>query len=340
MSKHAADACRNESAGKVNVRVLFACSVAGVLCSVFPPPAHSQDYPTKPIRVVIAGGAGSSPDIVARLLGNKLQAALGRPFVMDPRPGASGSIGAEAAARAAPDGYTLFMLTSQLTSANAMYTKLRYNIVEDFAPISLVGTTPSVLVVNPSLPAASIRQLIALVKPRPGVLRFGSGGVGSSSHLPAALLASMTGIDMQHVPYKDSPTGMVGTMTGEVGLSFQPLTACLPMVRSGRLRALGVTGRARSALAPDLPTISETVPGYEFMLWQGIAAPAKTPPSIISKLNAEVVKALQSPDVREQMAAIGNEPMPSSPEAYAQHIIEQLAKMKEIVRLAGIKPQD
>jgi len=340
MSKHAAEACRNAGAGTVKVRVLVVCSVAWALCSVFPPHAHSQDYPTKPIRVVIAGGAGSSPDIVARLLGNKIQASLGRPFIMDTRPGASGSIGAEAAARAAPDGYTLFMLTSQLTSANAMYTKLRYNLVEDFAPISLVGTTPSVLVTNPSLPAASVRQLIALVKPRPGVLRFGSAGVGSSSHLPAVLLASMTGIDMQHVPYKDSPSALIGTMTGEVGLSFQPLTACLPMVRSGKLKALGVTGRARSALAPDLPTIAETVPGYEYMLWQGIAAPAKTPAAIIAKLNAEVVKALQSPDVREQMAAIGNEPMPSSPEAYAQHIVEQLAKMKEIVRLAGIKPQD
>jgi tripartite-type tricarboxylate transporter receptor subunit TctC len=232
------------------------------------------------------------------------------------------------------------MLTSQLTSANAMYTKLRYNLVEDFAPISLVGTTPSVLVVNPSLPAASIKELIALVKPRPGVLRFGSAGVGSSSHLPAVLLASMTGIDMLHVPYKDSPSGLVGTMTGEVGLSFQPLTACLPMVRSRKLKALGVTGLARTALAPDLPTISETVPGYEFMLWQGIVAPAKTPPAIISKLNAEVVRALKSQDVREQMASIGNEPMPSSPEAYAQHIIEQLEKMKEIIRLARIKPQD
>ena len=324
----------------VNVGVLIVCSVAWGLCSVFPPPAYAQDYPNKPIRVVIAGGAGSSPDIVARLLGNKMLAALGRPFVMDTRPGASGSIGAEVAARAAPDGYTLFMLTSQLTSANAMYTKLRYNLVEDFAPISLVGTTPSVLVVNPALPAASIRELIALVKPRPGVLRYGTAGVGSSSHLPAVLFASMAKIDMLHVPYKDSPNALIGTMTGEVGLSFQPLPACLSMVRAGKLKALGVTGLARSALAPDLPTIAETLPGYEFMLWQGIVAPAKTPPAIIAKLNAEVVKALNSPDVREQMAAIGNEPLPSSPEALAQHIIEQVGKMKEIIRLAGIKPQD
>ncbi len=326
--------------GNVNVGVLIVCSVAWVLCSVFPPPAHSQDYPTKPIRVIIAGGAGSSPEIIARLLGNKMLAALGRPFVMDARPGASGSIGAEAAARAAPDGYTLFMLTSQLTSANAMYTKLRYNLVEDFAPISLVGTTPSVLVATPSLPATSIRELIALVKPRPGALRYGTAGVGSSSHLPAVLFASMAKVEMLHVPYKDSPNALVGTMTGEVGLSFQPLPACLPMVRSGKLKALGVTGLTRSALAPDLPTIAETIPGYEYMLWQGIVAPAKTPPAIIAKLNAEVVKALQSQDVREQMAAIGNEPLPSTPEAYARHITEQLEKMKEIVRLGGITPQD
>jgi tripartite-type tricarboxylate transporter receptor subunit TctC len=316
------------------------CCAAWALCSVFPPSSYAQDYPSKPIRVVIAGRAGSSPDIVARLLGNKMLAALGRPFVMDLRPGASGSIGADIAARAAPDGYTLFMLTSQLTSANAMYTKLRYNLVEDFAPISLVGTTPSVLVVNPSLPAATIRQLIALVKPRPGELRFGTAGVGSSSHLPAILFSSMAKIEMQHVPYKDSPGALVGTMTGEVGLSFQPLPACLPMIRSGKLKALGVTGLARSALAPDLPTIAETLPGYEYMLWQGIVAPAKTPSAIIAKLNAEVVKALNAPDVREQMAAIGNEPLPSTPEAYAQHILEQVRKMKEIVRLGGIKPQD
>ncbi len=320
--------------------VLFVCGVAWAWCAVFAPPSHAQDYPNKPIRVVIAGGAGSSPDIIARLLGNKILAALGKPFVMDLRPGASGGIGAEAAAKAAPDGYTLFMLTSQLSSAAAMYTKLRYNLVEDFAPISLVGTTPSVLVVNPSLPVASIRELMALVKPRPGMLNYGSAGVGSSSHLPAVLFAAMAKVDMLHVPYKDSPGALLGTMTGEVGLSFQPLTACLPMIRSGKLKALGVTGATRSALAPDLPTISQTVPGYEYMLWQGIVAPAKTPPAIIAKLNAEVVKALNAPDVREQMAAIGNEPLPSTPEAYTRHIIEQVEKMKEIVRLGGIKPQD
>jgi len=320
--------------------VLFVCGIAGACGALLPAPSHAQDYPSKPIRVVIAGGAGSSPDIVARLLGNKILASLGKPFVMDLRPGASGGIGAEAAAKAAPDGYTLFMLTSQLSSAAAIYTKLRYNLIDDFAPISLVGTTPSVLVVTPSLPVASMRDLIALVKPRPGVLRYGTAGVGSSSHLPAILLASMARIDMLHVPYKDAPDALLGTMTGEVGLSFQPLTASLPSVRSGKLKALGVTGATRSALAPDMPTIAETIPGYEYMLWQGIVAPAKTPPAIIAKLNAEVMKALNSPDVREQMAAIGNEPLPSTPEAYAKHIVEQVAKMKEIVRLGGITPQD
>jgi tripartite-type tricarboxylate transporter receptor subunit TctC len=326
--------------GKVSIGALIVCSIAWGLGLVFAPPSHAQDYPNKPIRVVIAGGAGSSPEIIARLLGNKMLASLGRPFVMDPRPGASGGIGAEAAAKAAPDGYTLFMLTSQLSSAAAMYTKLRYNLVEDFAPISLVGTTPSVLVVNPSLPAGTLAELLALVRPRPGTLMYGSAGVGSSSHLPAVLFAAMAKVDMLHVPYKDSPGALLGTMTGEVGLSFQPLTACLPMVRSGKLKALGVTGATRTALAPDLPTIAQTVPGFEYMLWQGIVAPAKTPPAIIAKLNAEVVKALNSPDVREQMAAIGNEPLPSTPEAYARHITEQVEKMKEIVRLGGIKPQD
>ena len=324
----------------MNKALLFVCTIAWALCAALPSFSYAQDYPNKPIRVVIAGGAGSSPDIIARLLGNKILAALGKPFVMDLRPGASGGIGAEAAAKAAPDGYTLFMLTSQLSSAAAMYTKLRYNLAEDFAPISLVGTTPSVLVVNPSLPVASIRELIALVKPRPGMLNYGSAGVGSSSHLPAVLFAAMAKVDMLHVPYKDSPGALLGTMTGEVGLSFQPLTACLPMIRSGKLKALGVTGATRTTLAPDLPTIAQTVPGYDYMLWQGIVAPAKTPPAIIAKLNAEVVKALNSPDVREQMAAIGNEPLPSTPEAYTRHIIEQVEKMKEIVRLGGIKPQD
>ena len=227
-------------AGRISGLVLFV--VAWALCAALPQVACAQDYPNKPIRVVIAGGAGSSPDIVARLLGNKILAALGKPFVMDLKPGASGGIGAEAAAKAAPDGYTLFMLTSQLSSAAAMYTKLRYNLVEDFAPISLVGTTPSLLVVNPALPVSKLADLIALVKPRPGVLRYGSAGVGSSSHLPAVLFAAMAKVDMLHVPYKDSPGAMLGTMTGEVGLSFQPLTASLPSVRSGKLKALGVTG--------------------------------------------------------------------------------------------------
>jgi tripartite-type tricarboxylate transporter receptor subunit TctC len=327
---------------KVNTGMMSAYCAALVLGSIttLSSDALAQAYPAKPIRVVVATMPGGSPDVIIRLLSGKLTEALGQQIFVDNRPGASGRIAAETVARAAPDGYTLMMMTSQLTSVDALYKDLKYNLVRDFSPISLVGTTPSVLVANPSLPATSVKELVALAKSRPGALKYGSGGSGSSTHLPGEILKFMTGTDILHVPYKASPAALTNTLTGEVDMTFQPLTACTPMIKSGRLRALGVTSPKRTTLAPDLPAIAETVPGYEFMLWQGIVAPAKTPPAILAKLNAEVVKVLKTPAVLAQMATIGNEPSWSSQQDLALYISDQLEKMRRAVKLAGVRPED
>jgi tripartite-type tricarboxylate transporter receptor subunit TctC len=308
--------------------------------TIFSSDALAQTYPTKPIRIVVSSDPGSSPDTISRLLGGKLTEALGQQIIVDNRAGASSRIAAEVVARAAPDGYTLMMLTSAVTSATAMYKDLKYNIVKDFSPISLVGTTPAILVVNPSFPATSVKELLTLAKSRPGALKYGSGGYGSTSHLPAEIFKSMTGTDILHVPYKAAPAAWTSTMTGEVDMAFQPLTASLPMIKSGRLRALGVTSAKRTTLIPDLPSISESVPGFEFMMWQGLVAPAKTPPAILSKLNAEVIKALNTSVVREQMATLGNESHGTSQKDFALFINEQLEQMREAVKLSGARPEN
>jgi tripartite-type tricarboxylate transporter receptor subunit TctC len=306
-----------------------------VLCSVTVSPTVTiaQTYPAKPIRIVVPQGTGGSPDTIARLIGAKLSESLGQQIIIDNRAGAGGRIGTEIAARAVPDGYTLLLISSALIINAAMYKDLKYDVIKDFSPISLLGTTSLILVVNPSIPVSSVKELIALAKSKPGVLKYGSAGSGSTIPLAAEIFKSMTGTDILHVPYKEASPALTGTMSGEVDIYFPMMTTCVPLIKSGRLRALGIS--KRTTLFPDLPSISETVPGYEFILWQGLAAPAKTPPAILSKLNTEVIKALNTSAVREQMAAIGNEPLGSSQKEFALFVSEQLEKMKEAVRLSG-----
>ena len=275
--------------------------------------ALAQSYPSKPIRIVVSGAPGGSPDVVSRLMSPKLVEALGQPIVIDTRAGASGRIAVEVAAKAAPDGYSLLMVTSSTACVEVMSRKNQYEIARDFSPVSLVGTVTSVLLVTPSIPATSVRELVALAKSRPGALKHGSSGPGSSSHLPAELFKIRTSTEILHVPYKASSQALVGLMGAEIDVLFNPITSAMSMIKSGKLRPLGVTSLERTALALDLPTISETIPDFEFLLWQSLMAPAKTPPEILSKLNAAVTKVLNTSAVRDGMAAIGNEPRATSP---------------------------
>jgi tripartite-type tricarboxylate transporter receptor subunit TctC len=302
--------------------------------------ALAQSYPSKPIRIVVSGAPGGSPDVVSRLMSPKLIEALGQPIVIDTRAGASGRIALEVAAKAVPDGHTLLMVTSSTACVEVMSRKNQYEIARDFAPISLVGTVTSVLLVTPSIPATSVSELVALAKTRPGALKHGSSGPGSSSHLPAELFKIRTSTDILHVPYKAASQGLVGLMAGEIDVLFNPITSAMGMIKSGKLRPLAVTSLKRTALALDLPTVSETIPDFEFLLWQSLMAPAKTPPQVISKVNTVVTKVLDAPTVREGMTAIGNEPRGTSPLELTAFIDDYMKQIREVVRISGVKLED
>jgi tripartite-type tricarboxylate transporter receptor subunit TctC len=300
--------------------------------------AAAQQYPTKPLRIIVMNTPGSGADIVTRLIAAKLSESLGQQVVVDNRAGASGNIGAEIAARAAPDGYTLAMITSQQPNVVALYDKkLPYDLVKDFAPISLLASAPYFIVVHPSVAATNIRELVALAKSKPGALSYGSAGSGSAPHLATEVFKSMAGINMLHVPYKGTTPALTDTMAGQIQLTVLVAPLVLPAVKAGKVRALGVTSNKRSALAPEIPTVAESVPGYEWSGWYGLTTPAKTPASIIARLNAEQNQAIKDPNFKERLAGVGAEPIGSTPAEYGAHIKTQLDKMRLAIKLAVVK---
>jgi len=275
------------------------------------------------------------------MLGQKLGESLGQPVVNDPRPGAGGAIGAEVAARAAPDGYTLLFGTNSTHGSNpALYAKLPYDAVRDFAPIALTVGMPYVLSVHPSLPVTSLKQLIAFAKSKPGQLYYASAGNGSTHHLSGELLRSMARINIVHVPYKGGPPATAATVGGEVSMLFNTVGSVQPSVKSGRLRALAVTTTSRSGALPDVPTMAEAgLPGFQMQSWFGLLAPAGTPRPIISRLNAETNKALNTPEMKSAIEAMGANIMSGSPEQFADHIKSEIGRIGEIVKAAGIKAE-
>ena len=325
-------------------RTISVCSVLSVavvfvmLAAAAVPDAVAQAYPSKPIRIIALSSPGSGPDIVGRLIGSRLTEAWGQQAIVDPRPAATGIVGAEIASKAAPDGHTMVIVTSQAVIVSVMYEKLPFNLIRDFAPITMVASTPFILAVHPAVPAASIQELVALARSKPGSLRYGSGGSGSPPHLSAEIFKSMTGTDMLHVPYKGVTPAMIDAVAGQVQMLISVIPAVLPTIKSGRLRALGVTSAKRTALVPDVPTIAETVPGYEFIGWYSLFAPANTPSGIVNKLNAEIVKGLNTPEFRERFIALGAEPSTSTPQALAAYLREQTEKMRKAVRDSGARP--
>jgi tripartite-type tricarboxylate transporter receptor subunit TctC len=283
---------------------------------------------------------GGGTDITARILAPKLTERLGQQVVVENRAGAGTMIGTEVVAKSPPDGYTLLMGLSTLAINPAMYKKVPYDAVRDFAPISQVISAPNMLVVHPSVPARTVKELIAFGRTRPGQLNYASAGHGTNPHLSMELFLSMTGLKMVHIPYKGLAPGIVDLLAGHVSLATATMLTGLPHVKSGRLRCLGTTGAKRAAVLPDQPTVAEAgVPGYEASQWYGVLAPAQTPKEIVTRLHTEIIRILQAPDMREKLAADGTDPVGNSPDEFARYIKSELTKWARVARDAGIQPE-
>ena len=302
--------------------------------------ASAQPYPAKPIRMLVPFPAGGGIDTVARNLAPKLSEQLGQPVVVDNRSGAGGTIGTEAVAKAAPDGYTLLATFASHSQNASLYSRLGYDTVRDFAPITLIATVPNILVVNPALPVKTVRDLIALAKRRPGEILYASVGNGTPAHLSAELFNSMAGIRMTHVPYKGAAPSIIALISGETQLTFTTVLVALPHLKSGRLRALAVASLKRSPVMPELPTIDESGPrGYESNAWYGLLGPAKTPPAIVDQLHREMVKTLQLADMRESFRNQGAEPVGNTPDQFGAIIKDEIEKWRKLVQALGIKAE-
>jgi tripartite-type tricarboxylate transporter receptor subunit TctC len=300
--------------------------------------AMAQPYPARSIRVIVGFPPGSGADITARVIGAKAGEALAQQVIVDNRPGAASNIAAELAAKAPADGYTLFIGTVANTINATLYPRLPFDFARDFAPVALTTAAPNVLVVHTSVPAKSVKELIALAKSRPGQLNYASAGTGTAPHLSGELFNAMAGIRMVHIPYKGSPPAVTDLLAGEVALMFSPSSTVLPHVKSGRLRALAVTTAARLPSLPELPTVAESgLKGYETITWFGFVAPAKTPQAIVARLNAEIVKVLALPEVRNPFAIQGIEVIGGTPEQFASYIRDEITKWAKVIRLSGAK---
>ena len=301
--------------------------------------AAQPAWPDKPIRLVLGSAAGSGPDIISRVMAERLYGVWGQRVVVDPRPGVAGILSADIVTRSAPDGYTWMMLTSQLLVATNAYTNHKVNLARDFASVSLIGSVPFVLVVNPQVPAKTIGELIELAKKSQPNLRYGSAGTGASEHLCGVLFNRLTNTSMLHVPYKGVGQALADTVAREVHMTYGVLPAVLSMVQAGRVRALGVTTRKRAALLPDVPTIAETVPGYENFGWYSIVAPTGTPQDVLAKANAEMVKAVKDPAFGEQLKGLGIEIIGSSRAELDAFRADQTKRISELVKAAGVALQ-
>lgn len=305
--------------------------------------AHSataaEAYPTRAIRIIVAYPAGGANDIVARSIGEELSKDLGQPVVIENKSGAAGVVGAEAAAHATPDGYTLLMAAGAHTLAPSLNARLPYDIVADFQPISLAATSTYLLVVNPSVPARSVKELIALAKAQPGKLNFASSGAGAPPHLAGVLFQKMTATELNHVPYRGDTPGIADLVAGHVQLAFFSISPLIPQVQSGKLRALAITSDTRSAAMPDLPTLSESgLAGYNVGTWWGLMAPAGTPRPVVERLAAAMKKAVAAPTIRERFVSSGIDPRSNTPEEFAAMVKSEVARYRELAKAAGVEP--
>jgi tripartite-type tricarboxylate transporter receptor subunit TctC len=309
----------------------FALLAAGV--------AGAQSWPAKPIRWIVPFAPGGTTDILARTISDKLTIALGKPVIVENNPGAGGGVGAVQTAKAAPDGYTIMGGTISTHAINAsLYKTLPYDPVKDFTPITLIARVPNLLVVNPDVPAKNVKELIALMKANPSKYTFASSGNGTSQHLSGELFKSMAGVDMQHIPYKGSPAALQDVVSGQVTMTFDNITTAWPLAKAGKLRALAVTTAKRSPIAPDVPTLAEAgLAGYEIGSWQGVFAPAGTPVDVVKRLNTEIVKIINMPDVREKLVGLGAEPVGNTPDEFAALVKGEVVKWAAVVKQSGAR---
>jgi tripartite-type tricarboxylate transporter receptor subunit TctC len=300
--------------------------------------AQAQNFPAKPVRLIVPFAPGGSTDIVARVLGQKLNEMWGQPVLVDNRAGGSTVIGTEIVAKAPPDGHTLLVTPAPFTIVPSLAIKLPYDPHKDFEPITLINTTPLVVVVHPAVPAKSIKDLVALARSKPGALNYGSSGSGGSNHLAGELFNAMANVRMVHVPYKGNAPALQDLVGGHVDVVFNGLTSALPLVKSGKLRALGMTSLNRSSTLPEVPTLDEQgLKGFQAVAWNGLTAPARTPKNIVDRINADVVKVVRAPELVEKLRAEGSDPVGSSVDAYAKFLREEIAKWNKVIRFANIR---
>ena len=299
----------------------------------------AQGFPEKTVSMVVPFPAGGAVDPVARVLANRMSELWKQPVLILNRAGAGGNIGSESVARAAPDGHTLLFGSTSLVIGPSLYAKLGYDLLKDLAPVSQVITSPNILVTHPSLPVKTVKDLVTLAKARPGQLTSASAGIGSSNHLSLLLFLSLAKVDITHVPFKGAAPAVADVTGGHSQMTFVPIPGAIALVQAGKLRALGVTSAKRSTALPDLQSIGETVPGYEMTSWNGVLAPAGTPPAVISRLHTTLVETLRTPSVREALAKVAVDPFGNSPEEFAQSLRADLAKWSKVIKAAGIKPE-
>jgi tripartite-type tricarboxylate transporter receptor subunit TctC len=301
--------------------------------------AHAQTYPSKPVKIIVPFAAGGPADIYARVVGEKLQAALGQAFVVEDRPGGGAIVGTDAVAKSAPDGYTLLMMSNTHTVNESLLPDKPYQLLRDLVPVAPVNYSDLVMVVHPSVAANNLAEFIALAKSRPGGLNYASSGPGTPYHMAGELFKAMAGVDIVHVPYKGSSGARTDILGGQVQMMFDAITTMAPNVRAGKLRALGTSGKARSAVLPEVPTVAEAgVPGYEAVIWLGIMAPAGTPKAIVERLNAEITRATAAPDVREAWVKQGAVAMSMTPDEFGHFLREDIEKWARVVKVSGAKP--
>jgi len=321
------------------MRKLLALALTLMVAAI---PVAAQDrYPNRPIKYIVPFPPGGTTDVLARILGQKLSAALGQPVVIENKPGAGGNIGSDVVAKSAPDGYTILGGTISSHSINvSLYPNMPYDPIRDFQPITLIGTNANVLIVNPANPARSVPELIAQARAKPGSVNFASAGNGTSQHLSGELFKAMAGLDIVHVPYKGSAPAIQDVMGGQVPMMFDTMVVAAPQIKAGTVRALGVTSTRRVKGFDDIPTVSESgVPGYNVVSWQGIFAPAGTPREIVQRLNAELVKIINLPEVRERLESLGMEPAGTSPEEFAAFQKAEVAKWAKVIKDGNIRIQ-
>lgn len=323
----------------MSLTAMLRIAAVALLAQCATTPSAAQNYPDKAVRMIVPLVPGGSVDTLARVLAQKLSESLGKQFVVDNRGGASGNIGSELVARAAPDGYTLLAVSMTLVVNPFLFGKLPFDAERDFAPISLIGAAPLVLVTHPSVQVSSVQELIALAKKQPGRLNYASGGKGTNSHLPMELFKNLTGVNIVHVPYRGGGPAQLALIAGEAEVMFVNVLATASFAKNGKLRPLAVSGAYRSKVLPDLPTIAETgVAGYDFTTWYGVLAPAKTPSAIIRTLHVNIVNAVRTPDLAQRFAYEGAEGVASTPAEFAAHIHAELARWSNVVKNAeGLK---